>query len=195
MSAAGMCPLFLLPAEKLRTSAAARAARTRSPSAVRLTGGRCSWALAADPRRAVSCAGRPDRAEACGPSSPLKPRPRVERRTAAGAEGAARRRRRRRRPDPVVGLRDPVSLWGTGRTDEAFHEGVLHLKSEERARPCSHWGRPGSADLCLGGAPVSRSSERPAGPPVVVNWEVAGRGCDTPYFTPQERHRQFGTTV
>ncbi|KAJ1081841.1 hypothetical protein NDU88_002014 [Pleurodeles waltl] len=47
------------PAEKLRTSAPARAARAPSPSAVRLTGGRRGWATAVDPRYAVGCAEPP----------------------------------------------------------------------------------------------------------------------------------------
>ncbi|KAJ1207359.1 hypothetical protein NDU88_002750 [Pleurodeles waltl] len=47
------------------------------------------------------------------------------------------------------------------------------------------------ADLCPGGALVSRGSGRPVDPPAVVSWEIAVRRRDTLYFTPQKRRRQF----
>ncbi|KAJ1121947.1 hypothetical protein NDU88_000455 [Pleurodeles waltl] len=153
------------PAGELQSGAPARADRALKLSAVRLTGGRCGLAPAADPMGAVGCV---------WPLLPFK---------AVASHGRA------------IGRRVPVSAGGHPGTQRDPPEAATHLELEEWAWPYPHWGCPERADLCPGGASVGRGSGRLADPPVVVIWVIAVRVCDTLYFTPQKRRRQLGTTI
>ncbi|KAJ1150356.1 hypothetical protein NDU88_003150 [Pleurodeles waltl] len=97
------------------------------------------------------------REEACGPSSRLKPRPRM------GRQASERAARMRRWPWPE--LLDPERLRGTGGPGGTSPQRALSLEPVERVRLVFHWGRTESTDLGPVGAPGSRGGGATSGPP------------------------------
>ncbi|KAJ1144261.1 hypothetical protein NDU88_010562 [Pleurodeles waltl] len=81
------------PAGELQPGAPAWAAHALNLSAMWLTGGRCSWAPAADPRGAVSCAGPPGSSRGLRPLLPFQavaPRGKLGRGGSGPREASAR---------------------------------------------------------------------------------------------------------